>query len=230
MCNYWPKAASVLNPPKKLWYARKCSELKHNCYIWFEQGKFQYMYFNIWICLTQNSVCVVLINTLVSLFTEIDVDLKIAATVIRIMRVLHVTFTKILQNAPSYVAVAVSFSASSATNKKQDTQNTMLDRSLVQSNCETYRNVCTFTWTSMATPALRLLGSTRVSDYDLYGRTWACLICSLYMCYHQFQWLRLFIRTLSTGPCQCSYTFVSYLALCSLCRWSESQNIIRRDS
>jgi len=53
-------------------------------------------------------------------------------------------------------------------------------------------------------------GLTRVFDYDLYRRTWACFV---YLCHHpRSHFTKLLTRALFFGPYHCSYVFVPCLA------------------
>jgi len=54
------------------------------------------------------------------------------------------------------------------------------------------------------------------------------LACFAYLCHHPLNGLKLLTRALFSGPCQCSYIFVSLCVFSrSFCRRPESQNIIR---
>ena len=69
---------------------------------------------------------------------------------------------------------------------------------------------------AVATSAQRLLGLSRVFDYDLYWRRESELACCLYL-YHQprSHFTTLLTWVLFIGPCHCSYIFVPCLAFCA---------------
>jgi len=54
----------------------------------------------------------------------------------------------------------------------------------------------------------------------------ACFAC---LCYHPLHWLRLLTLALSIGHCQCSCIFVSCWLSPAICRWRESENIVRNN-
>jgi len=60
---------------------------------------------------------------------------------------------------------------------------------------------------------LRHMGSARVFNCDLYRRTRACLLCTVYLCHHPRSHLtKLLTRSLFFGPSHCSYIFVPCLS------------------
>jgi len=63
----------------------------------------------------------------------------------------------------------------------------------------------------LAQGRLRHSGSIdRVFDYDLYGKTWACLLCIFVP--PPTSLVKLLTWAFFSGPCHCSYLFVPWLA------------------